>query len=118
MDFKKVSNSLIVSIDSKLYPEEVVYKCFYWYGKDYAVNISLADDFFKVLIQPKAKEEPDYEELIIKVENDMVDYKLRHIVSQETKSIRELIIAKAFAYYDVEDNPSSEISDPVGYNPE
>lgn len=48
----------------------------------------------------------------------MIDFKLRDIVSKETKTIRELIIAKAFAYYEEDQSPDTEISDPVGFNPE
>ena len=48
---------------------------------------------------------------------DLIDFKLRDIVTKETQTIRELITAKAFAYFDLDDNPATEISDPVGFNP-
>jgi His-Xaa-Ser system protein HxsD len=59
----------------------------------------------------------DLESIHQKIKRDLNDFKLRDIVTKETKIIRELIIAKAFAYYDLENDPETEVSDPVGFNP-
>jgi len=117
MNFEITNNELIVLIDKNIYNEEVLYKCFYWYGSNYIVEIraSLPEEF---MVRLKSKtDKADFGLLIEKIQQDLVDFKLRDIVTKETKTIRELIVAKAFAYYGLEDNPKTEISDPVGFNP-
>jgi His-Xaa-Ser system protein HxsD len=56
--------------------------------------------------------------ILPKIENDLLDFKTREIVSLETKNIRELLIAKAFAFEDEFDEPApGNINDPVGFDP-
>ena len=54
---------------------------------------------------------------IEKIKQDLLDFKLRDIINKETRIIRELLIAKAFANYDDEEDPTTDISDPVGFSP-
>lgn len=64
---------------------------------------------------PKAQTTID-DQLISRIKQDLIDFRLREIVSRETATIRELLIAKAFAHYeDIE--PVTAISDPVGFDP-
>ncbi|SDZ74628.1 His-Xaa-Ser system protein HxsD [Arachidicoccus rhizosphaerae] len=108
---------LSIYIDKSLYNTDVLYKCFYWYSTDYAIEI--ADDSEKQhLVKIKPVDKNFAEPLITKIKKDLIDFKLRDIVTKETKTIRELMIAKAFAYYDSDETPESEISDPVGFDPE
>ena len=47
-----------------------------------------------------------------------MDFEVRNIVTKETKNVRDLLIAKAFASTDeYESEPPGEISDPVGFKP-
>ena len=58
-------------------------------------------------------------DLIREIKSDLIDFELRQIIYQETKVIKELLIAKAFAPTDkYENEPPGEVSDPVGYKPE
>ncbi|HTN37322.1 MAG TPA: His-Xaa-Ser system protein HxsD, partial [Arachidicoccus sp.] len=101
----------------ELYSEDVIFKCFYWYGDTFHVDISSqSKKEYAILLTPK--NDIDYDLIIGKIKTDLIDFKLRDIVSKETKTIRELIIAKAFAYYEEDQSPDTEISDPVGFNPE
>lgn len=52
------------------------------------------------------------------VHNDLLDFKLRELIADETRPVRELLIAKAFAHYDTEQPLLAAISDPVGFHPQ
>lgn len=118
MKHEIIGNMLTVIVDKETYPSDVLYKCFYWYSDNYNVQIFPFDHFnYKVTLQCKVLEH-NFDSILEKIQQDLIDFKLRDIVTKETRTIRELIIAKAFAYYDLADNPSTEISDPVGFNPD
>lgn len=114
----EISNkNLLIYLEKDLYSADVVYKCFYWYGDNFNIDIqSYSSTQFLVTVIPKNEQE-DLKSLIEKIQKDLIDFKLRDIVTKETKTIRELIIAKAFAYYGIDDNPITNVSDPVGFEP-
>jgi His-Xaa-Ser system protein HxsD len=109
--------SIQIKIDGTLYSSEVVHKCFYWYAGKYSVDISTEGKSFIVkLADPK--QEWDIQSVVSKIKTDLIDFKTREIVSNETKNIREMLIAKAFAHNDeFEEQPSGNINDPVGFDP-
>lgn len=119
MSYNVLGNKLICEIDSQLYPEEVLFKCLYWYTKKYNFEVNkICGNRFQVcftLNGPEGQHEPAdfYNEFM----SELVDFKVRAMVNEETKTIRELIIAKAFANYADETDPQTEVSDPVGFNP-
>lgn len=118
MKIKAKGRTLRIYLDKQVYSEEVLYKCFYWYGTDFNVEIlSHSKKSFLVILESKGTIN-DFEDLTNKIKQDLVDFKLRNIVNRETKVIRELLIAKAFAYYDIEGEPSTDVSDPIGFNPD
>jgi hypothetical protein len=73
-----------------------------------------------VTIGPKSNQfdENSLQKLKEKISQDLIDFKLRDIVFQETQTIRELLLAKAFANYEIGDDPITDVSDPVGFKPE
>jgi His-Xaa-Ser system protein HxsD len=114
------SNSITFEIDSSIYSNQVLTKCLYWYTSQFNVSINdSADGKGKVIVlEFKDKRESLVgDKLAEKLKQDLIDYNLREIVEKETKIIRELLIAKAFSNYQ-SPNPKSEISDPVGFNPQ
>jgi His-Xaa-Ser system protein HxsD len=56
------------------------------------------------------------EDVLLKLERDLLDFNLRDIVTKETKNIRDILIAKAFSHGEFDELPPGEISDPVGFN--
>lgn len=117
MEFQFEANSLHLTIPT-LYSEDVLFKCFYWYTAEYGVEIeSLDQDFNIVTLSSKKGAILDSVALREKIGKDLIDFKLRDIVTKETQTIRELITAKAFAHIDLTTNPSTDITDPVGFNP-
>lgn len=114
------NNILNLTVDAEIYPEAVLFKCLYWYTNTFDVDITKANPLqYKISLSPLHKSGPiDWEIIVAKLKRDLVDFKLRQCITDETKTVRELIIAKAFAYYDHETMPASEISDPVGFDPQ
>lgn len=120
MIFSCTSTECTIQVEKHAFSEAVLYKCFYWYSGKYQVQI-MEKDTENWLIKLKGKDNAVIgKEALLenKISQDLIDFKLREIVTQETKVIRELLVAKAFSHYDNKQNPATEISDPVGFNPE
>jgi His-Xaa-Ser system protein HxsD len=120
MNISKDGCHLTILLDTNIYSEDVLFKCFYWYTDKYNVTINRhTENLFRVQLEfsPHDESEETSNLVIAKIKRDLIDFKLRDIVTKETKIIRELIVAKAFAFFDSDDNPKSIITDPVGYNP-
>src|SRR5262249_11400252 len=100
MEAKIVGSELMVHVEKAIYSEDVIHKCFYWYGGTFEVDVSTHDEnLFLIRLKPK-NGLVDLQAVIEKIRRDLIDFKLRDIVTKETKTIRELIVAKAFAYYE------------------
>lgn len=116
-DLQKLDNGLHFSLDADLYSEDVLFKCFYWYGADYDLAIEKDGRIFRIFLHSKSQIGTNHEVLLQKINQDLIDFKLRDIVSKETKNIRDLLTAKAFAHFEMDEGSDAEISDPVGFNP-
>ena len=113
MDCQIEGNVLRVKIDEGQYNESVLYKCMYWFSGDFDVVIdSVRRPFLEVTLRRKSNaESPDWTTVIERIRASLIDFKLRDIISLETKAIRELLVAIAFVYYDIGDSQELEISD-------
>ncbi len=113
-------NEIIVFADTSLYSKDSIFKCLYWYGDKFHTNVSFADsNTYRVSIKstsmnPLSPQELD--NLLLKLERDLVDFNLRDIVTKETQNVRDLLIAKAFSNGEFDELPPGEVSDPVGFN--
>ncbi len=115
MKIDLLNNEILVIVDANIYTEDVLYKCFYWYGANFNVEINkLTIDSFQIRLQLKVQQKinESLNYLSDKIKRDLIDFKLRDIITKETKNIRDLIVAKAFAYYGLEDNPLTETCNP------
>ena len=114
-----VNGEIIVYCDTALYSKNSVFKCLYWYGDKFHTSVGFADEnTFKITIKPKSDitfSSEDFELSLLKLQRDLVDFNLRDIVTNETKAIRELLIAKAFSNGEFDEDPVGDISDPVGF---
>lgn len=115
-----IENEVIVFANISLYSKDSIFKCLYWYGAKFHTNISFADiNTYKVSIKPVSTailNETELEQLLLKLERDLVDFNLRDIVTKETQNVRDLLIAKAFSNGEFDEIPPGEVSDPVGFN--
>ncbi|MBS0027489.1 His-Xaa-Ser system protein HxsD [Chitinophaga sp. 22321] len=120
METHQNDDVLNVTIDAEIYPEVVLLKCLYWYTNNFEVEIGKLNNLqYKITLKALHQTETlDWDNIVLKLKQDLIDFKLRQFITNETQTIRELIIAKAFAYYDHEKDPISEISDPVGFSPQ
>jgi His-Xaa-Ser system protein HxsD len=113
-------NEIIVFVDTALYSKDSIFKCLYWYGDKFHTNLSFEDsNTYRVSVKSVSTIQlsPDeLENLLLKVERDLVDFNLRDIVTKETQNVRELLIAKAFSNGEFDELPPGEVSDPVGFN--
>lgn len=114
-------NEIIVFADTTLYSKDSIFKCLYWYGDKFHTNLSFADsNTYRVSVKPITTiqlSSDELENLLMKVERDLVDFNLRDIVTKETQNVRDLLIAKAFSNGEFDELPPGNVSDPVGFNP-
>lgn len=120
MEYQLTCDILTITVDAKLYSEEVLFKCFYWYGNTFEVDINKVDErFFQITLKYTAPgQTTDWSNIVSRIKRDLIDFRLRQIVAEETRTVRELIIAKAFAYYEEDEAPASSVTDPVGFDPQ
>jgi His-Xaa-Ser system protein HxsD len=92
------------------YDNSLLYKCFYWYGSDFAVDISKEHNQSVVtLVKLQGTiDDPQLAALASKIKNDLIDYRTRQIVDIETAAIKNILIAKAFSSLDIYDEVPSE----------
>jgi His-Xaa-Ser system protein HxsD len=95
---------LVIQVDERLYHEDVIFKCFYWYAGNFQTDISRIEGHMFEISLTANEPVSDWEVVLGRIQRDLVDFKLRDIVTKETVNIRELIVAKAFAYAGLSDN--------------
>lgn len=116
VDFLNSQKAQLI-VDSGLYGEEVIHKCLYWWGDKLSIDLEKDNANFIVTLSD-ASEKLNLEDVILKIKVDLLDFKTREIIVKETKDIRAMLIAKAFANDDAfDEKPPGEISDPVGFDP-
>jgi His-Xaa-Ser system protein HxsD len=110
--------SLSVCVNTDLYSTEALFRvCYLFTGRCY---IFLAQDerssVIKVHLTRKSSD-ADMNEIAGEFSNELINQKVRLSVAAETKQIRELIVAQAFAEADLLDRDGPEASyleDPKG----
>lgn len=116
-----VNGEIIVYADSSLYSKDSLFKCLYWYGDKFHTNISFYNETtYRLSIKPINENdlgEEKLNELLFKLERDLIDFNLRDIVSKETQNVRDLLIAKAFSNGELDEVPPGDVSDPIGFTP-
>lgn len=112
-------DSITVIAATALYSKEAVFKCLYWYGNRFHTSVSLLDEStYHIqlrLLAGQEMTETEMELYLQKLERDLIDFNLRDIVTQETRNVRDLLIAKAFSNGEFDESPPGELSDPVGF---
>lgn len=118
MQVHLLPNGLEVVVDQQYVSEATLHKCFYWYTRDYQVTIQpRTNQQMQVQLVAKDHVVVDLMGLQHQVHNDLLDFRLRELIAEETRPIRELLVAKAFAHYAPPQPLTATISDPVGFHP-
>ncbi len=119
MNYTFSDDGLVFNIDATVYNETTLYKCLYWFSGHYLVDLRLDQINWIVTFRSSngnfSKETADI--IAARLSRDLIDFKLRDLINKETATVRELIIAKAFAHEDVETVVAGAVSDPVGFQP-
>ena len=104
--------ALRVSVASALYGPEAIFRSCYWLSdRCYVYLAQPSPDTIEVTLIAKSGEAAATDELLWHFLNDLVDQHLRVAIQKETASIREMIVAQAFADADLIDDfgrPRSE----------
>jgi len=103
-------NSVILSINPKLYPLETIYSASYVF-LDRAYVFLDGDPKKEILIILKPKEKINLEELGGEFFNELINYADYNARSKETKKIREIILQKALITNDPISQDSDEFDD-------
>jgi hypothetical protein len=88
MKLRSVSNKVYVTIDTRIFSQNVIQKCFYWYTSDYLIEF-----------------------------NFNLEHYIEVVLTSISDSIRDLIVAKAFANFEEAEAEfsSADIADPLGF---
>ena len=103
-DFRQIAeNSIRFLVDIQIYNDTVISKVLYWQTDLYLISRNTSTDTIQS-IELKKKEgiftQEEIDQLERKLNQDFIDYKVRDIVVQETRNIRDILYVKAFANND------------------
>ena len=99
-----------INVDRRIYNDSVISKVIYWLSKDHVISRSLIDENTeKISILKKNNLREEEENLNEKFQTLLNDFKLRDIIAKETKDIKTILYAKAFA--DDENLSENDITD-------
>ena len=110
----QAENLLVVSVDESIYSRDALLRACYWLTDRCYVFIVREDEHrYAVQLRSKSTTE-DLQAIAGEFENRLLDQQLRLDIARETASLRELIVAKAFADTDLlDDPPIGDDRDPV-----
>lgn len=103
IDFIQIDNKTVqCKIDSGVFNERVITKSLYWLSENFNLYQELSEKRFTVRIELKTGTfaQNSIDKLKSQLNQDLIDFKTRDIINQETKSIREILLIKAFANND------------------
>jgi His-Xaa-Ser system protein HxsD len=111
-------SALSIFVDTNIYPLEVVFRTCYGFTDKCYLFLSTTDSPTTINVRFKQKSESGGIETVAgEFSNELISQKVRRDVANETKAIRELIVAQAFAEADLIDRSecnASYIDDPRG----
>ena len=115
--------SITLVLEVGQFSRDAALRAAYWFSKDLHIEFppSETESTYSVILKAKTNlpmlDDPkpkSLDELVSEFQNSLVDFELRVRVQKETSSVRELLLAKAFAEAGVlEDNPPGSFDDPV-----
>lgn len=88
---------MTIEIDRRIYNDSVISKAIYWLSGDYIIVRSLLNDITESISITTKSGSINEQELEVKLLKTLNDFKLRQIVADETRDIKTILYAKAFA---------------------
>ena len=85
-------------IDKRIYNDSVISKVVYWLSGDYKIVRNTLDEFTeKIDFVPNNSDSDSINQFENRFFQSLNDFKLRQIVANETRDIKTILYAKAFA---------------------
>ncbi|WP_320020017.1 His-Xaa-Ser system protein HxsD [Labilibaculum manganireducens] len=106
--------SFQIKASGDYYTESIISKCIYWLCNKYLVSVSKSNDDFIVDIQKKEDHfiDGEIDQIESKFYQDLNDYKTREMIQEETRSIKDILLVKAFSHgIDINDKLITQILD-------
>lgn len=88
---------MTIEIDRRIYNDSVISKAIYWLSGDYVIVRSLLNDITESISITTKTGSISEQDLEVKLLQTLNDFKLRQIVADETRDIKTILYAKAFA---------------------
>ncbi len=96
MDINEKGNFVLVSINPKIYPLEIIYSAAYTFI-DRAYVIIDGDPSEELFVELKLKEKGDLETLGREFNNELVNYAVYAVQSVRTQNVRDALVEKVFS---------------------
>ena len=96
-------NTFCFTINASIFNERVLTKALYWYTESFIIYWNEnKDNLFEITLElkPSANKIYTFEYVTHKFNQDLIDYKNRDLITNETKDIRNILYVKAFANND------------------
>ena len=89
-------------VSNNLFSEGVITKVMYWLQSCYIVEWKKNEEFSDIKLVKKSGhfDEEEKDSLYKKISQDLIDFKTRELIFEETKEIRNILLIKAFANND------------------
>ena len=88
---------MTITIDKRIYNDNVISKVVYWMSVDCKIVRTSLDDCHELIDLVTLLKDMTDEEVEIRFTQLLNDFKLRQIVADETRDIKTILYAKAFA---------------------
>ena len=114
MEQFQVGSDYRIPVDPAIYTLPALFRACYWLTDRCYVLITQEADRFQLHLSCKPNTETPLEQIAGEFANSLLDHQLRVELETETRGVRELIVAKAFAEGNLlEDTPPGDPQDPV-----
>jgi His-Xaa-Ser system protein HxsD len=90
------ADSMTLHIDSSLYPEEAVFRACYAFTDRCYMFLQRSAGELSVSFR-RRRQSADLETVVGEFSNELINQRVRYSLARETRPIRELIVAQAFA---------------------
>jgi His-Xaa-Ser system protein HxsD len=96
---------ILLRVNKTIYCQEAILAAAYKFSDNYYVHVdSLDSDYYGVYFAAKQHPDTDLISHIKNFGNELIDQQLRYNLDQSNKSIKELIIKKAFFPFESDEN--------------
>ena len=103
IDFaRKDKSGILITVNSNLFNKKIQTKVLYWLITEFHILWEESGEISKITLNKKKGiiDAEEFRGLYDKINQDFLDFKARDIIHNETKSIKEILLIKAFANND------------------